>query len=83
MGYRLLAIRWRVSDEASRRLFSQSFRMCEHRFEMRATFWAEIEIGKKHSWRSIFLALVITSIAGTDYFGRNVTRPVWLVLFIL
>jgi hypothetical protein len=31
----------------------------------------------------LILALVITIITGAHYFGRNVTRPVWLVLFIL
>jgi hypothetical protein len=50
--------------------------MCEHRFEMRARFWAEIEIGKKHSWRSIFLALVVTIITGAHFFGWNLTQPV-------
>jgi hypothetical protein len=27
--------------------------------------------------------LVMTIITGAHYFGRNPTRPVWLVLFIL
>ena len=31
----------------------------------------------------LILALVVTIITGAHYFGRNVTRPVWLVLFIL
>jgi len=31
----------------------------------------------------IILALVLTIITGAHYFGRNLTRPVWLVLFIL
>jgi hypothetical protein len=31
----------------------------------------------------LILALVVTIFTGAHYFGRNVTRPVWLVLFIL
>jgi len=31
----------------------------------------------------LILALVVTIITGAHYFGRNVTKPVWLVLFIL
>jgi hypothetical protein len=31
----------------------------------------------------LILALVLTIITGAHYFGRNLTRPVWLVLFIL
>ncbi|MBV8099599.1 MAG: hypothetical protein JOZ31_10615 [Verrucomicrobia bacterium] len=31
----------------------------------------------------LILALVVTIITGAHYFGRNVTRPVWVVLFIL
>ena len=29
----------------------------------------------------LILALVVTIITGAHYFGRNLTRPVWLVLF--
>ena len=31
----------------------------------------------------LILALVLTIITGAHYFGRNLTRPVWLVLPIL
>jgi hypothetical protein len=31
----------------------------------------------------LILALIVTIITGAHYFGRNPTRPVWLVLFIL
>jgi hypothetical protein len=31
----------------------------------------------------IILAVVLTIITGAYYFGRNLSRPVWLVLFIL
>jgi hypothetical protein len=31
----------------------------------------------------LILALVVTIITGAHYFGRNLTRPIWLVLFIL
>ena len=31
----------------------------------------------------LILALVVAIITGAHYFGRNLTRPVWLVLFIL
>ena len=31
----------------------------------------------------LILALVVTIITGAHYFGWNLTRPVWLVLFIL
>ena len=31
----------------------------------------------------LILAFVVTIITGTHYFGWNLTRPVWLVLFIL
>jgi hypothetical protein len=31
----------------------------------------------------IILAIVLTIITGAHYFGRNLARPVWLVLFIL
>ena len=31
----------------------------------------------------IILAVVLTIITGAHYFGRNLARPVWLVLFIL
>jgi hypothetical protein len=31
----------------------------------------------------LILAVVVTIITGSHYFGRNLTRPVWLVLFIL
>jgi hypothetical protein len=31
----------------------------------------------------LILALVVTIITGAHYFGWNLARPVWLVLFIL
>ena len=31
----------------------------------------------------LILAVVVTIIAGAQYFGRPLTRSVWLVLFIL
>jgi hypothetical protein len=31
----------------------------------------------------IILAAVLTIITGANYFGRNLSRPVWLVLIIL
>jgi hypothetical protein len=31
----------------------------------------------------IILAVVLTIITGANHFGRNLSRPVWLVLFIL
>ena len=31
----------------------------------------------------LILALVVTIITGAHYFGWNLIRPVWLVLFIL
>jgi hypothetical protein len=31
----------------------------------------------------IILAVVLTIITGAHYFGRNLSRPVWLLLFIL
>ena len=31
----------------------------------------------------IILAVVLTIITGVHYFGRNLSRAVWLVLFIL
>jgi hypothetical protein len=31
----------------------------------------------------LILALVVTIITGAHFFGWNLTRPVWLVLFIL
>ena len=31
----------------------------------------------------LILAVVVTIITGAHYFGRNLTKPVWLVLFIL
>jgi hypothetical protein len=31
----------------------------------------------------LILAVVVTIITGAHYFGRNLTRSVWLVLFIL
>jgi hypothetical protein len=31
----------------------------------------------------LVLAVVVTIITGAHYFGRTLTRPVWLVLFIL
>ena len=31
----------------------------------------------------LILAVVVTIITGAHYFGRNLTRPVWLALFIL
>jgi len=31
----------------------------------------------------IILAVVLAVITGANYFGRNLSRPVWLVLFIL
>ena len=31
----------------------------------------------------LILALLLTIITGAHYFGRNLTRPVWLVLFIV
>lgn len=31
----------------------------------------------------IILAVVLTVITGANYFGRNLSRPVWLVLLIL
>jgi hypothetical protein len=56
--------------------------MCEHCFEIQARVWANIEMGKT-SMAVLTLALVVTIITGGHYFGRNVTRPVWLALFIL
>ena len=31
----------------------------------------------------IILAVVLTIITAAHYFGRNLSRPVWLLLFIL
>ena len=31
----------------------------------------------------LILALVVTIITGAHYFGRTITKPVWLLLFIL
>jgi hypothetical protein len=31
----------------------------------------------------LILGVVLAIITGAHYFGRNLTRPVWLVLFIL
>jgi hypothetical protein len=31
----------------------------------------------------LILAVVVTIITGAQYFGRPLTRPIWLVLFIL
>ena len=31
----------------------------------------------------LILAVVVTIVTGAQYFGRPLTRPVWLVLFIL
>jgi hypothetical protein len=56
--------------------------MCEHRFEMQGRVWAKIELGT-NLMAVLILALVVTIITGAQYFGWNLTRPMWLVLFIL
>jgi hypothetical protein len=71
----------RESLSPAGRLFFASLKMCEHGFEIQARFRAKIEMGKT-SWRSL-LWLVVTIITGGHYFGRNVTKPVWLAWFIL
>jgi hypothetical protein len=38
---------------------------------------------RKELMAVLILALVLTIITGAHYFGRNLTIPVWLVLFIL
>jgi len=44
---------------------------------------ARNRIWKEPFMAVLILALVVTIITGAHYFGWNLTRPVWLVLFIL
>ena len=57
--------------------------MCELRFEIQARVWPKNRISEKQFMAVLILALVVTIITGAHFFGWNLTRPVWLVLFIL
>ena len=64
-------------------LLPQPPRMCEHRSEIQANVWTKNRIQKEICMAVLILAVVVTIITGAHYFGRNLTKPVWLVLFIL
>ena len=66
-----------------RRLFLVNAQNVRASFEIQARLCAEIELGKEPFMAVLILPLVVTIITGAHYFGRNVTKPVWLVLFIL